>query len=153
MLRRLWTFLLAGVLVLVGAPCFAQPTPSQKPDTTLAPLAIRTKLAPGYTIPVVDISGERDRRKPAPCQHLLGMAGFRNPVVGSESKAAHTLRDRGWARAHDYCWRCRVRPKPLEGYFCLFPDGRVEGPVEEDVLLGPGSRLIYLREGEPPTKV
>ena len=47
----------------------------------------------------------------------------------------------------------RVRPKPLEGYFCLFPDGRVEGPVEEDVLLGPGSRLIYLREGEPPTKV
>ena len=43
--------------------CPAQQTPSQKRDTTLAaPKNSKSKLAPGYTIPIVDISGEKERQ-------------------------------------------------------------------------------------------
>jgi hypothetical protein len=41
----------------------AQPSPEQKRDTTLAPPKnLKTQLAPGYTIPIVDISGEKERQ-------------------------------------------------------------------------------------------
>ncbi|MEQ1850267.1 MAG: sialidase family protein [Chthoniobacteraceae bacterium] len=49
--------------LFVHAACFAQQTPDQKKDTTLAPpKGLKTKLAPGYTIPIVDISAEKDRQ-------------------------------------------------------------------------------------------
>ena len=49
--------------ILIHAPCFAQQTPEQKRDTTLAPpKGLKTKLPPGYTIPVVDISAEKERQ-------------------------------------------------------------------------------------------
>ena len=49
--------------ILIHAPCFAQQTPEQKNDTTLAtPKGLKTKLPPGYTIPIVDISAEKDRQ-------------------------------------------------------------------------------------------
>ena len=56
-----------AVLALLGLaiaiPCSAQQTAEQKRDTTLtAPKGLKTKLAPGYTIPVVDISADRDRQ-------------------------------------------------------------------------------------------
>jgi BNR repeat-like domain len=53
--------LLAASLLCVSA--IAQQTPAQKQDTTLAPPKnLKTKLAPGYTIPTVDISAEKDRQ-------------------------------------------------------------------------------------------
>ena len=49
--------------ILALAPSFAQQTPEQKRDTTLAaPKGLKTKLPPGYTIPIVDISAEKDRQ-------------------------------------------------------------------------------------------
>lgn len=49
--------------ILINTSCFAQQTSEQKKDTTLAPpKGLKTKLAPGYTIPIVDISGERERQ-------------------------------------------------------------------------------------------
>jgi hypothetical protein len=48
---------------LVASPCLAQVAPGTKQDVTLAPpKGLKTKLAPGYTIPTVDISGERQRQ-------------------------------------------------------------------------------------------
>ncbi len=48
------------VLTDVG---LAQPSPSQKKDTTLAvPKNLKTKLSPSYTIPTVDISSETRRQ-------------------------------------------------------------------------------------------
>ncbi len=50
---------------LLAAPTFAQPAPDQKKDTAIVPLAktgLKTKLPPGYTIPIVDISEEKDRQ-------------------------------------------------------------------------------------------
>ncbi|MBK8095127.1 MAG: exo-alpha-sialidase [Verrucomicrobiaceae bacterium] len=55
-LRSLTAFL------LLLTPAFAQ-TKLQKADVTLAPPRnLKTKLAPGYTIPIVDISGETQRQ-------------------------------------------------------------------------------------------
>jgi hypothetical protein len=49
--------------MLICAACCAQPSPDQKKDTTLAPpKGLKTKLPPGYTIPIVDISAEKDRQ-------------------------------------------------------------------------------------------
>jgi len=46
-----------------AAPGLAQPTGSQKKDVALTPLSkLKTKLPPGYTIPIVDISGEKERQ-------------------------------------------------------------------------------------------
>ncbi len=43
--------------------CFAQPTQEQKGDIALiVPKGLKTKLAPGYSIPIVDISQEKHRQ-------------------------------------------------------------------------------------------
>jgi hypothetical protein len=59
----------ASVIVAVAAlghsagACLAQQTAAQKQDTALSvPKNLRSKLSPGYTIPTVDISGERHRQ-------------------------------------------------------------------------------------------
>src|SRR6188768_957462 len=52
---------LATILLACSAP--AQQTPSQKKDTALLPPKnLKSKLPPGYTIPTVDISGEKQRQ-------------------------------------------------------------------------------------------
>ncbi len=44
-------------------PALGQQTPAQKADTATAPAKnLKTKLPPGYTIPIVDISGETQRQ-------------------------------------------------------------------------------------------
>ena len=49
--------------VLIHASCFAQQTSEQKRDTTLTPpKGLKTMLPPGYTIPIVDISAEKERQ-------------------------------------------------------------------------------------------
>jgi hypothetical protein len=54
--------LIAFILAISGC-AMAQQTKLQQQDTKLeAPKNLRTKLAPGYTIPTVDISMERDRQ-------------------------------------------------------------------------------------------
>jgi hypothetical protein len=56
------TFTLFAVAI-IGGPLHAQQTSLQKKDVVLAPPKnLRTRLAPGYTIPVVDISGEKARQ-------------------------------------------------------------------------------------------
>lgn len=50
-------------LCLLPVVTLAQPTGAQKRDTRVAPpLALKTRLAPGYTIPTIDLSAERDRQ-------------------------------------------------------------------------------------------
>jgi hypothetical protein len=60
-------FLFSASVLAVGcclsATAVAQQTPSQKKDTTLQlPKNLKTKLPPGYTIPIVDITGEKERQ-------------------------------------------------------------------------------------------
>lgn len=51
------------IFLALTAAVFAQQTPSQKQDTTLAlPKNLKTKLAPGYTIPTIDLSAETQRQ-------------------------------------------------------------------------------------------
>lgn len=51
------------VLALHSLPSLFGQTPLQKMDITLkAPAGLKSSLPPGYTIPVVDISGETDRQ-------------------------------------------------------------------------------------------
>jgi hypothetical protein len=59
-----YRFIISGaVALLLVADCFAQPSAAQKQDTTLSPpKGLKTRLAPGYSIPTVDISGERQRQ-------------------------------------------------------------------------------------------
>lgn len=58
--RFLIVALLSGPFV---SPGWAQQLPLQKRDTALQPpKGLKTKLPPGYTIPIVDISGEKDRQ-------------------------------------------------------------------------------------------
>lgn len=48
---------------LMASLCVAQESPAQKRDTTLLPPKnLKTKLAPSYTIPTVDISADRSRQ-------------------------------------------------------------------------------------------
>jgi len=55
--------LATALFCLVAGNGLAQQTASQKKDTTLLPPKnLKTKLAPGYTIPIVDISAEKDRQ-------------------------------------------------------------------------------------------
>jgi hypothetical protein len=55
------SFLALGCCLSTGL--LAQQTSSQKKDTTLVPPKnLKTKLPPGYTIPIVDISGEKERQ-------------------------------------------------------------------------------------------
>ena len=54
---------LLAALALLASAASAQQTPAQKRDTRVAPATkLRTKLPPGYTIPVVDLSADRDRQ-------------------------------------------------------------------------------------------
>src|SRR5688572_13681588 len=54
---------MAIVLGLVSCVCLAQQTPAQKQDTVLLPPKnLKSKLAPGYSIPTVDISAEQARQ-------------------------------------------------------------------------------------------
>ena len=59
-------FSLTAALLINGAlahAAFAQQTPAQKADTATAPAKnLKTKLPPGYTIPIVDISSETQRQ-------------------------------------------------------------------------------------------
>ncbi len=51
------------IVACFAASVSAQQTALQKVDTTLAPpKGLKTKLPPGYTIPIVDISGEKERQ-------------------------------------------------------------------------------------------
>ena len=60
--RILFTVAATAVLCF-GSLCPAQQTTAQKRDTTLLPPKnLKTKLPPGYTIPIVDISGETNRQ-------------------------------------------------------------------------------------------
>ncbi|HPA19255.1 MAG TPA: sialidase family protein [Verrucomicrobiae bacterium] len=53
----------ASAICLIASPGPAQQTPLQKMDTTLVPpKGLKTQLAPGYTIPIVDISGDGGRQ-------------------------------------------------------------------------------------------
>jgi hypothetical protein len=61
--HRLLALTAASAFILLAHPSQGQQTALQKQDTTLAtPKGLKTKLAPGYTIPIVDISGEKDRQ-------------------------------------------------------------------------------------------
>ncbi|RBP43723.1 BNR repeat protein [Roseimicrobium gellanilyticum] len=63
MKRFLFSASLLAVVCSVSGVAVAQQTPLQKKDTTLAPPKnLKTKLPPGYTIPIVDISGEKERQ-------------------------------------------------------------------------------------------
>ena len=63
MLHRLTLLATVTASTLIHASCFAQQAPDQKKDTALAPpKGLKTKLPPGYTIPIVDISAEKDRQ-------------------------------------------------------------------------------------------
>lgn len=56
-------FLAIAASSCLASVCLAQQTPQQKQDTTLLPPKnLRTKLAPGYTIPTVDISADKSRQ-------------------------------------------------------------------------------------------
>ena len=58
------TFLRIPLLLLAAAlPLAAQQTSLQKKDVVLLPAKnLKTKLPPGFTIPVIDISGEKERQ-------------------------------------------------------------------------------------------
>lgn len=59
------SYLLAAISLSFTAVtfCQAQPTGLQQTDVTLTPpKSFKSKLAPGYTIPIVDISGEKQRQ-------------------------------------------------------------------------------------------
>ncbi len=56
-------FAAIGTICLLTSLVLAQPTAAQKQDTTLAPPKnLKTILAPGYTIPTVDLSRETQRQ-------------------------------------------------------------------------------------------
>jgi len=58
-MTRFITRTMATIVLL----CTAQPTPAQKQDTTLVPPKnLKPRMAPGYTIPTVDISAEENRQ-------------------------------------------------------------------------------------------
>jgi hypothetical protein len=94
-IRSLFTLTLA--LTLLGT-CKAQQTSLQKQDTTLAPpKGLKTKLAPGYTIPIVDISGEKDRQvivDREPGQYL----GHPTTVLLEDNKTMLTVYPKGHGR-------------------------------------------------------
>jgi hypothetical protein len=61
--RFVLTAAFAAFCLSFAVDCVAQQSALQKKDTTLAtPKNLKTKLAPGYTIPVVDISGDKARQ-------------------------------------------------------------------------------------------
>jgi hypothetical protein len=52
----------ATAAVVLVTLCPAQQASSQKSDAAPPPKSFKSKLAPGYTIPIVDISGEKERQ-------------------------------------------------------------------------------------------
>ena len=91
--------------ILIHAPCFAQQTPEQKKDTTLAtPKGLKTKLPPGYTIPIVDISTEKDRQvivDREPGQYL----GHPTTVLLEDQKTMLIVYPKGHGRGAIVCKR------------------------------------------------
>src|SRR6478672_6285738 len=94
-IRSLFTLILALSLFTT---CKAQQTALQKQDTTLAPpKGLKTKLAPGYTIPIVDISGEKQRQvivDREPGQYL----GHPTTVLLEDNKTMLTVYPKGHGR-------------------------------------------------------
>ncbi|MBL9142561.1 MAG: exo-alpha-sialidase [Verrucomicrobiaceae bacterium] len=88
------------ILALAFIPClsFAQQTKLQKQDTTLTPPKnLKTKLAPGYTIPIVDISGDKTRQvivDREPGQYL----GHPTTVLLEDNKTMLTVYPKGHGR-------------------------------------------------------
>lgn len=88
------------IFALAFIPClsFAQQTKLQKQDTTLTPPKnLKTKLAPGYTIPIVDISGDRSRQvivDREPGQYL----GHPTTVLLEDNKTMLTVYPKGHGR-------------------------------------------------------
>lgn len=91
---------LAAIIALTAlfSPCFAQPTGEQKSDTQLeAPKGLKTKLLPGYSIPIVDISSEKDRQvivDREPGQYL----GHPTTVLLEDNKTMLTVYPKGHGR-------------------------------------------------------
>jgi len=88
------------ILALAFVPClsFAQQTKLQKQDTTLTPPKnLKTKLAPGCTIPIVDISGDKSRQvivDREPGQYL----GHPTTVLLEDNKTMLTVYPKGHGR-------------------------------------------------------
>ena len=87
-----------AALALLPCLSLAQQTKLQKQDTTLAPpKGLKTKLAPGYTIPVVDISGDKSRQvivDREPGQYL----GHPTTVLLEDNKTMLTVYPKGHGR-------------------------------------------------------
>ncbi len=87
-----------AVLLLIATLCPAQPSGAQKKDTALAPPKnFKSKLAPGYTIPIVDISGEKQRQvivDREPGQYL----GHPTTVLLEDGKTMLTVYPKGHGR-------------------------------------------------------
>jgi len=85
-------------LCLLTTVSLAQQTKLQKQDTTLLPPKnLKTKLSPGYTIPIVDISGDKDRQvivDREPGQYL----GHPTTVLLEDNKTMLTVYPKGHGR-------------------------------------------------------
>ena len=86
------------VAAALGGDAQAQKTSLQKKDVVLAPPKnLRTRLAPGYTIPIVDISGEKSRQvivDREPGQYL----GHPTTVLLEDQKTMLTVYPKGHGR-------------------------------------------------------
>lgn len=86
------------VFLALVATAFAQQTALQKKDVTLEPpKGLKTKLAPGYTIPTIDLAGEKDRQvlvDREPGQYL----GHPTTVLLEDGKTMLTVYPRGHGR-------------------------------------------------------
>lgn len=87
-----------AALALVPCLSLAQQTKLQKQDTTLTPPKnLKTRLAPGYTIPVVDISADKSRQvivDREPGQYL----GHPTTVLLEDNKTMLTVYPKGHGR-------------------------------------------------------
>ncbi len=87
-----------AVVIPFAATGYSQPVADQKRDTTLeAPKGLKTKLAPGYTIPIVDISSQNDRQvivDREPGQYL----GHPTTVLLEDNKTMLTVYPKGHGR-------------------------------------------------------
>ena len=90
--------LILPLLAIVCLPVFAQQTPEQKRDTTIAASSkFKTKLDPGYTIPIADISSEKERQvivDREPGQYL----GHPTTLLLEDNKTIPTVYPKGHGR-------------------------------------------------------
>src|SRR6187397_1359395 len=97
-MRTLLLFAALATSLIPIAAIQAQPAASQKQDTTLqAPKNLKTKLAPGYSIPTVDISGDSSRQTIVdrePGQYL----GHPTTVLLEDNKTMLTVYPKGHGR-------------------------------------------------------